>query len=231
MSVAKLENAVSSPHRSDGQQLLTSTLGPLRRGDATALLDRLERDWPVERLVGLLNSDDDDVVKVAATCLGLVGSASECAHLARLLHHDDSVVVSMAEHALWRIWFRQAPAKACQAMYRAIELIEQGRCESALTLLNTVIRRCPTFAEAYNQRAIALQLLERYNQAVADCRRAVELNPTHFAALANMGHALSQAGRYLEALQTYRAVLQIHPRMEGVRQSIRRIRACCPQRA
>lgn len=227
MSVANLEITGSSLHQNPGQELLAQTLGSLRRRDRAALLNRLQQDWPVEHLVDLLDSDDDNVVKVAATCLGLVGSAAESTRLARLLHHDDSVVVSMADHALWQIWFRQGSFKACRALCRAVESIEKDRYQTALNLLNTIIRQCPTFAEAYHQRAIVLQLLERYDPAIADCRRAVELDPTHFGALAIMGHALCQAGRYAQALQTYRAVLQIHPRMENIRQSIRRVRACC----
>lgn len=231
MSVANLEITASSLHHDPGQELLAQTLGFLRRCDEAALLHRLQQHWPVERLLDLLGSDDDNVVKVAVTCLGLVGSASESARLAQLLHHDDSVVVSMADHALWQIWFRQGSASACRALCQAVELIEQDRHQAALTLLDTVISQCPTFAEAYHQRAIVLQLLERYHQAIADCRRAIGLDPTHFGARAIMGHALCQVGRYTQALQTYQAVLQIHPRMRNIRQSIRRVRDCCSQHA
>lgn len=231
MSVANLEITGSSLHHDSGQELLAQTLGPLRRCDEAALLNRLQQDWPIERLLNLLGSDDDNVIKVAVTCLGLVGSASESACLARLLHHDDSVVVSMADHALWQIWFRQGSVKACRALCQAVTSIEKNRYQAALTLLNSIIRQCPTFAEAYHQRAIVLQLLERYDPAIADCRRAIELDPTHFGALANMGHAFCQIGLYAQALKTYQAVLQIHPRMENIRQSIRRVRDCCNQHA
>jgi len=83
--------------------------------------------------------------------------------------------------------------------------------------------RCPTFAEAYNQRAIVLFLLGRYEQAAEDCLRALRLNPYHFGAMAGLGHCHASLGRWERALEAYHRTLQLHPRAEGIRQSIRQV--------
>ena len=49
----------------------------------------------------------------------------------------------------------------------------------AIEIFSQAIRVDPSFAEAYNQRAIAYYLSEDYQRSIADCRRAIN------------GHALS----------------------------------------
>ncbi len=207
-----------------GQQLIAATFEHLKSCDESALTLELNRHWPPDRLADLLDSDDDNMVKVAATCLGLVGDLSHCPALARCLHHDDSVVVAMADHALWRIWFRQGPRPAQADLCEAVWLIEQSEFQQAIQILDGIVAVAPCFAEAYNQRAIAHYLSGAYVESIADAKRVLRLNPTHYAALAGVGHCLVQLGRYRDAIETYHAVLGIHPRLAGVRQSIRRAR-------
>ena len=227
MSLAGTNNP-SVPQLADlGRRLIAATLPHLRRGDERAIVEELRAHWPLRRLVDLLDCPDDDVVKVAAACLGLVGTSSECPVLAGALHHDDSVVVAMADHALRRIWFRQGPPEACRRLCQAVYLIEQGHHHRAVAVLSKVISGAPWFAEAYNQRAVARYLSGAYVEAIADARLVLRLNPGHFAALAGIGSCFVRLGRFAEALQTYRSVLQIHPRLDGIRQSVRRARALC----
>ena len=67
--------------------------------------------------------------------------------------------------------------------------------------------------------------------ALADCKKTIGLNAVHFGAHATMGHNHTHLGQYPEALACYRAALNIHPRMEGIRQSMRRIRSLAVVRA
>ena len=83
--------------------------------------------------------------------------------------------------------------------------------------------RTPNFAEAYDQPDSAPHLQDDYTGAVSDCRRAVRLNRCHFGAMAGMGHAHAHLGQYQQALRCYRAALNIHPRMEGIRQAMRKV--------
>jgi tetratricopeptide (TPR) repeat protein len=78
----------------------------------------------------------------------------------------------------------------------------------------------PTFAEAYNQRAITKYLNERYEESIADCREAVERMPCHFGALAGLGHCHAHQGRLAEAVACYERALEINPHLDGIREAI-----------
>ena len=213
-----------------GRDLVTSTVNYFKRYDMDGLAAELREHWTVDELVTLLDSEHDDTAKVAAACLGMVGTLSACAALARTLHHDDALVASMAEHALWLIWFRHPDSGVRRDLRGAVCLIDCGRGRDARARLDDVIARAPDFAEAYNQRGMAYCFVDRPLEAIADYKRVVELNPDHFAAWAGLGQCFIQLERYPEALRAYRAALNIHPRMEGVRQSIRQLR-CILNRA
>jgi tetratricopeptide (TPR) repeat protein len=207
------------------RQFAATALQLLKHSDRDALAAELQARWSLGRIVALMASDDDDTVKVACACLAVVGTFAQCPVLAAALHHDDAVVVTVAEHALWRIWFRSGPRQACRDMERASRLIALSRYGEAVDLLGRIVDAAPDFAEAYNQRAMASCLTDRYGESIADYRQSVRLNPTHFAALAGLGHCLAHLGQYRSALATYRAALNIHPRMDGIRQSINQIRS------
>ncbi len=152
------------------------------------------------------------------------GAAGQCELLASLLHHDDLRVVDAAEQALWRLWFASGPTAVRSDLYRAMLHLQAERWPEALAELDAVVAVEPGYAEAWNQRAIAHYFLGDYCRSICDCRRALLLNPYHFGAMAGMGHCFAQLGRFEDALDCYHRALRIHPRMEGIRQTIREIR-------
>jgi tetratricopeptide (TPR) repeat protein len=196
----------------------------LADGDTAGLVRYLEERWPRATLVSMLNNPDISVVKASIVCLQLQGGMSDTPALARLLHHPDIEVVSLAENALWSIWLRAGNREAGSLLARAIEAMNEKAFRRATNLLDRAIRLQPGFAEAYNQRAFAWYLSEKYLRSVADCRRALALNPWHFGAAAGLGHCFAHLGLYERALDAYHAALKLHPRMEGVRTAIRQIR-------
>jgi len=210
--------------RSVEQLFIASVIEPLRRGDEPALRAELEARWPADQLVAFLQGMEDDAAKVAAACLGVVGTMRQVPALAAALRHDDTVVVTMAEHSLWKVWCHAGPHEAVRDLHQAKQWIAARRYDEAVALLNDVALRAPEFAEAYNQRAIASYATGRFEAALGDCRRTLALNRFHFGALAGLGHGYAQLGQYERALAAYHAALRIHPRMEGIRQSIRRVR-------
>jgi len=210
--------------RSAEQLFIASVIEHLRRGDEQTLRAELEARWPADQLVAFLQGTVDDAVKVAAACLGVVGTMRQVPALAAALHHDDSVVVTMAEHSLRKVWCHAGPHEAVGDLHQAKKWIAAGRYDEAVALLNDLALRAPEFAEACNQRAIAFYATGRFEASLGDCRRTLALNRFHFGALAGLGHCHAQFGRYERALAAYHAALRIHPRMEGIRQSIRRVR-------
>src|SRR5512146_609150 len=59
----------------------------------------------------------------------------------------------------------------------ALNLLNAGRADEAIKLLNGQITANPQNAEAYNQLCRAYYFQESYDPAIANCERAVQLDP------------------------------------------------------
>ncbi len=223
MSCQQTDPLIQDEAETRNAALLTDAGRFIRNDDERGLLSYLRRSWSVGELSALLHGDDSVLSWVAAYCLGLIGGPVAVVPLARALHHDDPAVVSAAEDALWRAWFDDAGVGVRRRLQRAADHLDGGRYGSAIAVLDDTIKRHPSFAESYHQRAIVRYLLDDHFGAIADCKRTLTLNRCHFGAFASMGHAHAHLGQYSEAFNCYRAALNIHPRLEGVRQSMRRI--------
>lgn len=215
----------------DECKLYQLALPHLQEKEAQALADALTPEWPAERLILLLESSSSDAVKLATVCLSVVGSAKDTPAIAKVLHHRDPVAVYLAEHALWTTWFRAGTPAANRALRDAVQQTSTQQFQPAIDLLSDYIQREPGFAELYNQRAIAWFVRQDFAAAMADCRRTVELNPYHFGALAGLGHCYTQLGDLEQARDAYYEGLRVHPRMAGIRQTLRYVRQAIDARA
>ena len=54
-------------------------------------------------------------------------------------------------------------------------------------------------------------LQNRYEEAIADCRRVLDLVPYHFGALHGLGLCYASQGQYAEAITTFRRALEVQP--------------------
>ena len=82
-----------------------------------------------------------------------------------------------------------------------------------VALFTTVIEGGSSFAEGYNQRAVAYFMLEEWSQAIRDCKQTIALNPYHFGAFAGMGHVYVRLGKIEEAIEAYKQALIINPNL------------------
>jgi tetratricopeptide (TPR) repeat protein len=196
--------------------------------DERGLLAELRRHWRPSDLAALLDSDNLDTVKTAAICLGLVGTFAEVPTLSRTLHHDDYFVVNITERTLWNIWFRASTDECNTWLQEAIAAMQAGAYDDCEALLDRILLADPDFAEACNQRAIVHYLTGRFASSLMACRRTLALNPYHFGAAAGSGHNHLQLGNFADAKTAYQHALKLHPRMEGVRQQLRRAKENLP---
>jgi tetratricopeptide (TPR) repeat protein len=208
----------------DPAEFIATVQPVLEAQDPAALLVLLKSRWRREQIQSLLSSDNCDARKVAALALALVGTKC-CVHsLAAQLQHPDPMVNQMAEHALWSIWFRSG--SSCEANHdlcRGTQALNRQQYDQAISHFSHALELDPTFAEAYNQRAIVKYLQERYDECLEDCRRAVDRMPCHFGAWAGMGHCHAHEGRFADALDCYRKALAINPHLSGIPQVIREL--------
>jgi tetratricopeptide (TPR) repeat protein len=196
----------------------------LAQQDLHALLEFLKQRWTSEQIISLLKSECCDARKVAALCLSLVGCDRCLEELARQLKDPDPMVNQMAEHAMWSIWFRGGSPDANHQLTRGALALNRGDYEHAIKHFNKAIELCPEFAEAFNQKALAEFLLERYQQSIQTCGSAVRLMPIHFGAWAGMGHSHAHLGQLDEAVKCYEKALEINPHLQEIQCAVTELR-------
>jgi tetratricopeptide (TPR) repeat protein len=174
-----------------------------------------------QQIVALLCCGCSDTRKVAALSLSLVGCDQCLPPLAEQLRDPDPMINQMAEHAIWSIWFRGGGSQeANHQLCRGAKSIDRGDYEHAISHFNKALELNPKFPEAYNQRALAEYLLERYDCSIRDCKRVVELMPIHFGAWAGMGHSHAHLGKLACAVECYEKALAINPHMCQIREAV-----------
>lgn len=188
----------------------------LKTHDEIGLAIALRGQWPPDALCDLLKSTDESVVSLAAICLGFSGCIEHCPALVDPLRHDNPRIAAAAEQGLWQLWMQAGTPEGNAHLAEAVELIRIDAFAEALQELNSLIEAEPKFAEAYHQRGLVLCLLDRYDDAEPDFRRAAELNPLHFSAILNLGHVFANRSAAFAAAREYRRALAINPRIEDI---------------
>ena len=215
---------MQSARQIDSDQFIAMVKPALADHDADALARVVEDNWTVTQLCDLMSHGTVDARKVVCLTLGLVGCAGCVACLAHALHDPDTVVSELAEHAMWSIWFRCGSPDAMPAFTAALQAMDDHDHAEAVTQLSSAIELDPTFTEAFNQRAIAHYMMERWDDALEDCRQAVDLSPLHFGAIAGMGHCHAHMGRIAKAAECYEDALRVNPRMHAIAGALAKIR-------
>jgi len=169
----------------------------------------------------LLFAQHSDVRQAAILALGLTGSINVNASVAKCLHDEDPTARQLASDALWSIWRRADKPENNQELHRLMRLVaDDGNTEEILAGFETLLRRAPRFAEAFNQRAVFHYLRGDYTKAIADCEKAMRLNPYHFGAANGMGQCFMKQKKLRAALRIYRRANRINPNLDNIRETI-----------
>ncbi|HVS34685.1 MAG TPA: tetratricopeptide repeat protein [Gemmataceae bacterium] len=169
-------------------------------------------------LLRLLENQDLRARRAALAALCKIGTMEASEATAARLQDEDAEVRQLAADALWGLWFRGDTEENNQELQRLVRVRDRDK---ALTGLDQLIGRAPQFAEAYNQRAVLFFRLKQYDRSIADCEKAVQLNPHHFGALAGMAQCYVQLRKPKAALKAFRCALNINPNLDGVAETIR----------
>ena len=112
---------------------------------------------------------------------------------------------------LWALWSR-APDEVSQALLdRGMSARASYDFLNAIEAFDKLTEYCPDFAEGYNQRAFVNFLREDFSSALVDLDRAIDLRPTHAAALAGKALTLMGLGLHDEAQDVLREALDLNP--------------------
>jgi tetratricopeptide (TPR) repeat protein len=131
-------------------------------------------------------------------------------------------MVSLAEATLWQVWGRSGDPAVDAIFADGLRALEAQDWLGAVAAFSRVIETVPTFPEGWNKRATARFLATHYATSIADCEMVVRLNPFHFGALSGQGLCHAALGQLRKAARCFRRALQIHPRLETVRQHLAR---------
>lgn len=113
--------------------------------------------------------------------------------------------------AMWELWL-QAPDDRAQFMLdKGMAFRNIGDYQASRDELSLLIEYCPTYPEAYNQRAFAAFLAGDFEGSLEDLNITLDLQPVHLGALTGKVFALNQLDRSEEAQQVLRFALDINP--------------------
>lgn len=194
-------------------QLIQTVASLQSNGIRNDVLHALRRDWPADRLVGMLVSSDADLLQAVLTTLGLTGVMSHSKYVASLLRHREDEIAQTAEQALWHIWMRGGTPWGNDVLRRAVAEIEAGNFTQADELLENLTLSEPTFAEGQHQAGLTASMLGRNDDALAYYRQALRLNPYHFTSAEGLGQIYFDRQQYVRAREYYAYAVQIHPRL------------------
>ncbi len=156
-----------------------------------------------------------------ATPLGAAQDDPRLDTLFRQLHEtiDDRLALRLQQE-IWRVWLHSDDSGLEALMRGGRVLMQRGDHAGAVTVFSRLIELAPDFAEAWNRRATALYLMERFDDSIADCMRVLELEPRHFGALSGLGLIHVALGKPDVALYWYREALKQNPHMPAVRERV-----------
>ena len=199
----------------------------LRDRDLDQFRDRVMGRYTDATLARVLASSASVPARRAAVlALGVIGEFEQSnAPLGRAMRDEDPVVRTMAESALWALWFRADTPENNEALDEIRQMISHHRLAAAVDRATRLVTRSPKFAEAYNQRAIALFIQGRYAESAEDCQRVLKLNPYHIGAVSGLAQCQLELDQPREALQTLRRALKLQPYSQSIRRNIKVVEA------
>lgn len=136
---------------------------------------------------------------------------------ARLAATGDDGEAHVIEQVIWKIWSKAETAGARVLLNQGASDMVAGRHEAALTSFDAVVDLEPGFAEGWNKRATVRYLMGDFAGSVDDIKRTMALEERHFGALSGLGLIYDQLDQKEAAIKAFRAALEIHPHLDGIR--------------
>jgi len=168
----------------------------------------MRSEWNRERLYQQMLAGTDKERIAAAEQLVRHGGREQ---LLKALRSDSLSIRTVAISALFDLWMSSEDEEAEHILRVADSSIERKNVKGALNHLTRLTRTHPFFAEGWNRRATLLWQLGEVEKALADCRKAVLLNPDHFAAWQGLGMCHLRLGDLPAAVKAFQNALKLVP--------------------
>ncbi len=195
----------------------------LQNLDTARFVEQVGRHYQQVSLIRLADAERIETRRAVALALGFLGNYGANSALGRLLLDSDRSVCLLAENSIKNVWPRDGSDAQRRVLRDIMRQISRQQYAEAVRMANILLEECPLFAEARNQRAIALFALEEFQDAIEDAMIVLDLNPYHFGAAIGMAHAHLQLREKEQAVLSFQHALRINPRLELVRWHLERI--------
>jgi predicted O-linked N-acetylglucosamine transferase (SPINDLY family) len=103
------------------------------------------------------------------------------------------------------------------AYWQGRTCLEAGDWPGAVAALTKGIKRAPKQAPFYRARGLALARLDRFSEAIRDCRAAIKLLPSMALAHSDLGVCLLKTNRAKEAIPPLEMALRLEPSLAQAR--------------
>ena len=103
---------------------------------------------------------------------------------------------------------------------RAHDLLEQGRLNDAVKLLEAVVEQAPELSVPRIDLAIAYHRMDDLEAAEGHLLKVLEINPQHPIALNELGIIYRKTARFAEARRSYEAALAVYPGYHYARRNL-----------
>jgi tetratricopeptide (TPR) repeat protein len=133
----------------------------------------------------------------------------------------DEVSAKHVEARIWALWLQTPSDTAALLMMRAKAAMDAQQMDTALKLLDAVVKLRPDYVEAWNRRATLYYLKNDYAHSLQDIEQVLVREPRHFGALAGLGMIMQDIGDEKRALDAFRKALAVNPHLDKVPELVR----------
>ena len=143
---------------------------------------------------------------------------------------NNATAVYGAEQKIWEIWSTHPTDQFLTTrLAEGSKLVRNKQLINAVDIFTEVIKKDPTWAEAWNKRATVLYLLGDYQSSQNDIDKVLKLEKRHFGALAGQGLVNIKLKNYEKAIKSYEKAQEIYPAMQSPKIMIEQIQQLIKQ--
>jgi tetratricopeptide (TPR) repeat protein len=139
---------------------------------------------------------------------------------AKLKTAKDTYEVQWVQAQIWQIWMSSGETEVDEMMEEGNKAMNDGKYSEAIVLFSKIIRKMPSYAEAWNKRATVYYMKGDYEKSLQDIEQTLSLENRHFGAFSGLASVYIALGEYKYALKALERVLEICPQQPGVREQV-----------